>query len=147
MEKDLSKQAEEIGARIAADNFEHCTADPIFVVEQKIRDYGYDPDYTEESEWVDDETSELCGEEKSKRLSALDNAGRPVSDKYRRVFYKERWEFVTACFTREGAEAFIRRQKHNLKEVRIYVNSLFRNQEMIDVREFLKQCANKTTIA
>jgi len=142
-----SDRIKQIGQAIAADDYEHATAEPIFLVQQKIRDYGYDSAYEDDSEWVDDETSELVGDAKSKRLSALDNAGRTVSDKYRRVFYKERWEYVTTCFTRAGAEAFIARQKHNMKETRIWVDSLFRNQEMIDLRNYLAELGKGATDA
>jgi hypothetical protein len=45
--------------------------------------------------------------------------------------------FVTACFTRKGAEAYIEVNGHNLREPFIYVASLFRNREMIDVRKAL----------
>lgn len=42
--------------------------------------------------------------------------------------------FVTACFTRKGAEAYIAANGHNLREPFIYVASLFRNREMIGLR-------------
>ena len=133
----MDDEIKRVGALIGADDYKHGTRDPIFLVQQKRRVYGFDSAYTDESEWIDDNTGEPVGEEKSKRLTALDNAGRPVPDKYRQVFYQDHWEYVQACFTREGAEAFIARQKHNLKETRIWVDSLFRNQEMIKIREYL----------
>ena len=130
---------EKIGSIIASDKFEHCTIDPIFLVEQKKRDYGYDGDFSDNHVWVDDDSSELVEDRISKRLDALRHGGRDIPEKYRACYYKDRWEFVTCCFTKEGAEAFIKRQAHNLKETRIWVDSLFRNSEMIAVREHLKQ--------
>lgn len=42
--------------------------------------------------------------------------------------------FVTVCFTRKGAEDFITRERHNLKQPRIYVHGVERrNVELIEV--------------
>lgn len=134
-----------IGQRIAADKYEHCTADPIFLVEQKIRDYGYDSEYTSTFDWIDAVEGHPIEKHRADRLTKLDDNGRNVDKRYTRAYYNDRWEFVTACLTRDGAEAFVRRQKHNLKETRIWVGSLFRNQEMIDVREYLKSKSTTPT--
>ena len=45
--------------------------------------------------------------------------------------------FVTACFTEAGAEAYIKRDGHNLREPHIYVTSLNRNDEMLSIRRIL----------
>jgi hypothetical protein len=131
-----------IGELIAADKYEHCTRDPIFLVQQKIRDYGYSEDYASDFEWFDNDRQEIVDERIAKRLTDLDSNYREIPNKYTKVCYCDRWEFVTCCFTREGAEAFIKRQAHNLKETRIWVDSLFRNAEMIAVREYLKSNAD-----
>jgi hypothetical protein len=47
------------------------------------------------------------------------------------------WETATVCFTLKGAEEFINTHKHNLGETRIYVESYYRNAEMIRVRDWL----------
>lgn len=42
--------------------------------------------------------------------------------------------FVTVCFTRQGAEDFISRERHNLKQPRIYVHGVERrNVELIEI--------------
>lgn len=42
--------------------------------------------------------------------------------------------FVTVCFTREAAEEFIKRERHNLRNPRIYVHAILRrNRELIDL--------------
>ena len=56
---------------------------------------------------------------------------------YQRVWYRIVPRFVTACLTRNGAEAFIARNGHNLTKPYIYVESLHRNEEMIALREHL----------
>ncbi len=142
-----SDHIKQIGKAIAADDFEHCTAEPIFLVQQKSRDYGYDSQYTTDFEWIDSVEGYPIEERIAKRLTLLDDNGRNVDDRYVRAYYQDRWEFVTACFTRAGAEAFIARQKHNLKETRIWVDSLFRNQEMIELRNYLSELGKVATDA
>lgn len=139
---EINSQVLGIGVQISEDKFEHCTRDPLFLVQQKIRDYGYDSDYASEFEWFDSDRQETVEGLRAVRLESLDANSREVNKKYVKVGYQDRWEFVTACFTKEGAEAFIKRQKHNLKETRIWVDSLYRNSEMIAVREYLKSLSS-----
>jgi hypothetical protein len=136
-------EIEKIGSMIAGDKYEHGTVDPIFLVEQKRRIYGFEDGYGDDFEWFDSDQQETVGSIRARRLTALDDNFRRVYKKYIKIFYQDRWEFVTCCFTRGGAEAFIKRQAHNLKETRIWVDSLFRNQEMITVREHLKSLGEK----
>ncbi len=48
-------------------------------------------------------------------------------------------KFITACLTEIAAEAYISRNKHNLKEPFVYVDSLYGNPEMIAVRNHLME--------
>ena len=43
--------------------------------------------------------------------------------------------FQTACLTRAGADAYLESNGHNLREPYIYVHSLNRNDEMINLRD------------
>lgn len=52
--------------------------------------------------------------------------------------YQEVDIFVTACFTEEGAKDYLRQNQHRLTKPFIYVTSLYRNDEMIGIRELLK---------
>lgn len=46
--------------------------------------------------------------------------------------------FQTGCFTREAAEAFIERERHNLKRPRIYVHAIpDRNVELVEIGKIL----------
>lgn len=47
-------------------------------------------------------------------------------------------EFVTVCFTYQGCKDYLAVNGHNLNQPFIYVHSLFRNSEMLSIREFLK---------
>ena len=110
-----------------------CTAEPMFVVYQIKRIYGIDPDYTEETTWTHSEGEEAA-------LEALDDAGSPTihdGTAYDRVGYIDIDQFVTVCLTQKGAEAFIARMKHRLNKPHIDVDTFYRNEEMIALREHL----------
>lgn len=117
------------------------TADPLFVVFQQQRVYGVGDDYTDDFEWVEvDDHSCVADEDEAKRLDALHKDGRPTildGFEYLRIGYKTVPRFVTACFTRKGAEAYVARNGHNLTKPYIYVESLYRNAEMIALRYHL----------
>lgn len=106
------------------------TADPIFVVQQRHRIYGFDPDYSDDVVWLDEECNEMdCGDEEGEE------------SEYTRTAYVDQWEFVTACFTEAAADAYIAANSHNLKEPRVYVESGHRNQEWKDIRRALMAMA------
>lgn len=102
------------------------TSHPFYEVQQKRLVFGIDPAECEECHtlWLDVEGSEVDPSDAD-------------PDECREVIYVERWEFVTGCFTRVGADKYLRANRHNLREPRIYVSSLHRNHEMIAVREML----------
>ena len=89
------------------------TADPLFCVYQKRRIYGIDPDYHDVEYEIDD-----YGNKES---------------------FIEVDEFVNAHFTEKAAQDHIDLNGHNLKKPFIYVTSLFRCYEMINIRNYLVQ--------
>ncbi len=116
-----------------------CTRDPVFVVYQMERIYGLDPDYTEDTTWTYCEGEETDPEIVA-ALEALDDEGKPTiydDTAYERVGYIDRPKFVTICLTRKGAEAFITRMAHRLNKPYIDVDTFYRNEEMIVLREHL----------
>lgn len=115
------------------------TDQPLFVVQEKVRDAGYDSAYASDYVWVDfDRDHREADERTAKRLDALDDDGRHFGA-WEKVYYVDRWEFVTACFTEQGCKDFIKRDGHNHSELRIYAYGSYRNQEFRTVRDFLKQ--------
>jgi hypothetical protein len=115
-----------------------CTAEPIFVVQQRKRIYGVDPNYTEQIVWLDDESFEADKETAQRLEEGYEESGDEPSN-WRRVGYTDEWEFVTVCLTRKGAENFIKSQAHNLKEPRIYVDSGHRNPEWKALRKYFME--------
>ena len=119
------------------------TADPLFVVFQEERVYGVSQDYhTNGYTWVGEEDSSVrADDDESKVLDKLlEEDDRELSIggvTFERVWYRTVPRFVTACFTRKGAEDYIARNRHNLTKPYIYVESMYRNEEMIALRNHL----------
>lgn len=126
----------------------HCTADAIFTVQAKRRIAGIDMDctdnwlvYCDESEWfspqsywddLDDEGRESL-DAKAKDDSDCSFLELDESEQWYALGkiqdhtvtgYKEEWEHVNSHFTKEAAEAFIARKKHDYRlGLRVYVDA------------------------
>lgn len=111
------------------------TANPIFIVQQKRRQYGVDPQYTENVVWLHSDEGIEVDQTEANALERKYSGREP--DGYTRTGYIDSWEFVTACFTEQGCKDYIASNGHNLKEPRIYAESGFRNREWEVLREFL----------
>lgn len=131
-----------IGSAINSDPFKHCTRDPLFVVQKKQRRYGFDADYCDESAWIDSEGNEVHGDEAKAMEASYEETGVEPDD-FRRTGVCDAWEFVTLMFTQAAADEFIDRNRHRYGEMRVYVDSAYRNPEMIAVRNFLSALAKE----
>jgi hypothetical protein len=115
-----------------------CTADPIFVVYEKRRLYGIDMDYSENIVWIDSYNGgREADEKKTKALERYYERYRQYPDGWTKTAYEDENRFVTVCFTEASAQAYIDKNKHNLERPFIYADSLYRNHEMIFVRNYL----------
>ena len=123
-----------------------CTAEPLFVVYEAERIYGLDPDYVSDQCWL--RPSEQDGGEETDpdliaQLDALRDAGEDSiidGSEFTLTGYVDRDRFVTLCFTRDGAEDFIVRNKHRHKgALRIDVDSAYRNPELKAIRRHLME--------
>lgn len=114
------------------------TADPLFCVYQIRRIGGLDPDYSDNYEWYNSVDCEVADEKKAKALERYSKKFLGAEPKnWRKVYYRDMRQFVTACLTRKGAEEFIRVNGHNMREPFIYVESMWRNEEMKSLRNAL----------
>lgn len=127
-----------------------CTAEPLFVVQRRKRIYGLSSSYANDCVWVSQDgehteadaatTAKLDAkhEETCHDSFTLLDPESECETEWERVWYCDEWEFVTCCFTRNGAETFIAKNHHRYdSELRIWTDSLHRNREMIDVRAHL----------
>lgn len=113
------------------------TEAPIFIVQEKVRIWGLDSAYSDEYRWINPGNE---GEEAEPGMSiGLDEQEHMGEDTtpWEKVYFEDRWEFVTACFTEAGCKAFIEADGHNHKELRIYAAGSYRNAEWCTVRDHL----------
>lgn len=125
----------------------HITANPIFNVQNKKRIYGVSDDYTDKFIWNKDEVSfdsledfiegledeeleaakEYCANEGQDFDGLGEYAMTDIAELlgYVKCGYIEEWEHVNSHLTREGAEAFIARKKHDYSEMRVWVGSQY----------------------
>jgi hypothetical protein len=137
------------------------TSDPLFVVFQKRR-VSADSNFSE-SYWFVLDSETTCENHKELREWLEGNCDflkynngidhNNISDEtqvedykveemaenegFEKYYYQDIDIFVTACFTEEGAKDYLRQNQHNLTKPYIYVTSLYRNDEMIGIRELL----------
>ena len=104
-----------------------CTDQPMFILQKKVRDWGYSSGHEEGYKWVNsDDYEDEANEEKAAELEALDDACEGTGP-WEKCYYRDRWEFVTACFTEQGCKDYIEADGHNHGELRIYAEGSFRN--------------------
>ena len=129
----MSERMQQIGELIRTQD-NRITDAPMFIVQEKKREYGYDPDYSDDSVWLDSENE--YREATEAQSIWLDSLAETTSG-WVKTGYKDRWEFVTACFTEQGCKDFIAADGHNHCELRIYADGSYRNAEFRAVREYL----------
>lgn len=139
---------------------DHCTADAIFIVQAKRHIFGIDRDYTDR--WaviVDDkhwETpgayhAELSDEGKANldriALFHCESSFLEVDQRQQWSILEDlpdhtvtgmgdRWEYVCSHFTKDAAEAFIRRKKHDYRDgIRVYVDAQVHCWEFSAIKE------------
>lgn len=112
-----------IGERLRTQD-NRCTQNPMFCVQEKRREYGLDPRWTDNHVWVDTSGDDFD-------VSATAKEG------YERTGYKDSWHTVMVAFTEAGCKEYLLQNGHNLHEPRIYVESFNRCPEMLAIREWL----------
>jgi len=108
------------------------TAEPMFCVQEKRREYGFDLKCTDQTVWIDQESGEY-------EESDTEKPG------YEEVGYKDIWHTVMVAFTEAGCKDYLRQNGHNHNEPRIYVESFRRCDEMIAIRKWLMAQRTATT--
>lgn len=114
-----------------------CTQNPMFCVQIKRRDVGYDSAYAANKCWNDSSNNKTIYNDDK------DFKGEPEGSEWDEFGYLDRWETVMVAFTEKGCEEYLRLNGHNDRrqahngEVRIYVESFNRCPEMIAIREAL----------
>jgi hypothetical protein len=134
---------------VGAGVHDHCTSAALFTVQTKRIDYGYERDYAEglvvlvddwswfsPREYRDDLDEDAKGELNDQVMADRecdfldldeDDQWEILSelDSHTVTGWNKRWEIVNSHFTKNAAEAFIRRKKHDYGEMRVYVESQY----------------------
>jgi len=134
----VPQELRDIGELLRTQN-NRITDSPIFIVQQKrayVAAEGYDHDRIE---WRESENGDYMEASplRSSRLEAIFDRTGDEPNGWRRFAMKDRWEFVTACFTEQGCKDYIASNVHNLNEPRIYADGSYRNEEYRAVRKWL----------
>jgi hypothetical protein len=130
----FNEESERIGELLRTQD-NRITSDPLFVVEKKVLDYGYEDGYEEGYSWIDFDNDHYEADEgEHANLDRLDKND-DVPPGWRKVGYKVRWEFVTCCLTEQGCKDYLKINGHNVGESRIYAYSGWRNYEWQHVRK------------
>lgn len=111
------------------------TAEPIYVVQEEVTIYGLDLNYCDDYLYLHCDGFEYKDEQ-----ALIDDELSVDDDCIEKTGYRREWRDITCCFTRKGAENYIKINGHNHKKTRIYVKSLRRNWEMIEIRNLLLSC-------
>lgn len=147
---------------VGAGVHDHCTSAAIFIVQARRIVYGIDTDYSDnrvltdhcnEGEWLSpkdywDEQDEDERASLNKAMQAWSGCQFMKADESNQWYvlgeleghavtgWCENWEYINAHFTKDAAEAFIRRKKHDYgKGMRVYVESQYYAWEFNAIKE------------
>lgn len=126
----------QIGERLRTQD-NRITMNPMFCVQIKVRDVGYDSAYSDSKCWHDSANCHTVYDDDK------DFKAPPEGEEWDEFGYVDRWETVMVAFTEKGCEDYLEIDGHNVRhrahnnEVRIYVESFNRCHEMIAIRESL----------
>lgn len=121
----------EIGERLRSQD-NRITMNPMFCVQEKKRDVGFDSNYSDNKCWHDSANCHTIYDDDK------DFKGAPEGEEWDEFGYVDRWETVMVSFTEKGCQEYLELNGHNHRgETRIYVESFNRCPEMIAIREFL----------
>jgi hypothetical protein len=130
----------QIGKRLRTQD-NRATANPAFCVQLKKRDVGLDPAYAEHLCYRNSEDGDVVYDDDP-------NFEEPIGDQWDTFGYVDRWETVMVAFTEEACNQYLAVDGHNVRsrafrqQVRIYVESFNRCEEMITIREALLKTVN-----
>jgi len=117
------------------------TDQPMFIVQENVKVWRVHPEDAEGHIWFDSDDSEQVCDEMAAKFDAWEEEGatwRIEPSAFEKIYFRTRWEFVTACFTEQGCKDYMACNKHNhAGELRIYGWHSFRNAEFRRVRTFL----------
>lgn len=119
------------------------TADPIFMVQERHRVYGLNPEFSDDCEWRDVDSGDYvpATPEQAPELDRLLSANLPtyIDDvEFDQIYYTDIWINVQPFFTEAAAQQWISNNQHNYERpLRIYAESAHNNPEWKAIRRWL----------
>jgi hypothetical protein len=144
-----------IGQRLATQD-NRITADPIFIVQELVRTWGIEEDYTDKFGWLDEGGEKLSAKEAIKaekfyekytccpyRVNGRMVVEHPESDlhysRLQRVGYRDEWTFIQPFLTEAAADWYIHTQPHHHRgKLRTYAASGYPNPEWKYLRAYFQ---------
>jgi hypothetical protein len=124
---------------------EQCTADAMFVVEQKRLIIGFDTDYSQGPEdivWCIEDHNIFQGDEEFAELERAYEEDGTIPENYSRHGFAWQWAFITAFFTDKDSAEFVERHGHKYEgELRVTVECEVRNRQWAAMRKWLMSLA------
>ncbi|NNP70433.1 hypothetical protein [Acinetobacter sp. Ac_5812] len=135
------------------------TREPVWMVQEKQVTYGMDPDYVDDYKWIEEGESTFCSPlelfnsqdaqtkhkinessikeheelftdlDESDQCDILEAVSKKLECNWYKTHYVENWVNIQVFLTRPDADRFIKRQGHNYRELRVYVESLWRSPQ------------------
>jgi len=121
---------------------DRCTSYPIYLVQALDRISPIEMgagDGVMYHDWQETETY-YPESDRWKELTELDKSAEGLPAEVTKAEFNNLWVTIQPFFTEAGANAFLERQAHNLRRyhgTRVYVDSLYRNDEMRLIRDFI----------
>lgn len=119
------------------------TADPIWLMQEKTQ-HIIPEGFSDESEFVENLSGDHCtydtwyGAAKGLLESGYSKEDiRNDTSAIEEFYFVYEWHTVQTFFTEDAAKAYIARNGHNHNELRIYVGGLYRNAELMRLRNIL----------
>lgn len=150
----MSEFLKSVGQEILEDKYDHCTADPFFLIYRDRKIYGIEHEYTDLFEYfdvdgdcdripIDSSQVEEDAEDGRYEYSYVDEDG--VRRELQKLGYVTVPEFVQVFLTKPAAERWLEANKYKYAEgCYIYVESAHRNSHIKNLRESLKEIVNES---
>lgn len=115
------------------------TSHPMFQIQQEVEIVAYEDHNECRIVWRENLSGdyEEATPLRATRLEALYQARDEEPEGWNRYTIATVWQVVTSCFTKVGADEYLRAHGRDLKNPRIYVASGWNNTEFKTVRDFL----------
>lgn len=116
------------------------TASPNYCIQEHVQEVGIDMDYAQNEGWFNhDDEYQQADDKKAKALDRYYDRYGKEPEGWTKLGYTWKWKYTGINFlTHDAAHAYASSNQHRHKnELRVYVDSHYRNHEMREVRRLL----------